>query len=154
MAVTKKKKTTELSVNQRKAYAEILYMQGISQKEIALRTTTTEKTICLWVEKGKWDGLRQSMLTSKNSALARLYIVLDKQIKNYEQEENIGDAKLADAISKTTAAIKQLETDASIAEIAESGRLFINYLLDVNKTLAIEVLNEWDEFIKQRLKKG
>lgn len=139
---------------QKKELAKLYYLTGqYTQKDIAVKVGVRESTISNWVTKEKWDLLKKSMLTSKSESLRTLYDVLaslDKKIK--ASVDAIGDTKLADMYIKYTAAIKNLETETSIAQIVEVGRLYINWLLVVDPAQAQITVNNMDAFIKEKLK--
>jgi hypothetical protein len=144
----------ELSNKQKREWAEMLFIQGdVTQKEIAHKVNVAEKTISAWAAKYNWDDLRKSMLTTKNDILRNLYNILDKINTKLKDENSIGDSKIADMYVKYAAAIKSLETETSIGQISEVGRMFVNWLQGIDPALALTVLNHLDKFIKERLKR-
>lgn len=146
----------ELTTAQKKEWAQLMFCQGeLTQKAIALKVKVSEKTMSEWVNKGQWEKLRKSLLTTKNELLRFLYNHLDKISKKIskDDENDTGDAKMADQFVKYSASIKNLETETSIGQIIEVARLFINFLLVNDPALALEVTNKFDLFIKDSLKK-
>lgn len=144
---------SELKPSQKKSWAYLLYEQGnMSQKEIALKVGVSENTITKWKDENNWEAMRKSTLTSKSEILKGFYDTLDKIRKKLKDDDDFGDTKLADMAVKYTAAIRNLETEASIGDLMEAGRLFINFLLSKDAVLAQRVLNEYDVFIKDRLR--
>ena len=144
----------ELTSTQKREWAELLYMQNqLTQKEIAEKVGVAEKTISGWKEKYVWEQLRKSLLTSKADLVRFLYNVLDKLRQNIEAGDGIGDSKQADQVIKYTAAIKNLETDASIGDLMEAGMQFHKYMQVVDPGKALEFLNNYDGFIKEKIKK-
>lgn len=145
----------ELSVKQKREWAELLYMQNqLSQKEIAAKVGVTEKTISGWKEKYSWEQMRKSLLTTKAEILRFLYNVLDKLKKKIESEEDgIGDSKQADMVIKYTAAIKTLETETSISVLMEAGMQFHKYMQTIDPAKALDYLNNYDGFIKEKIKR-
>lgn len=124
-----------------------------SQKEIAVKVGTTEATLSRWVNTGKWDVMRKSMLTTKNEILSSLYNLLDKIAAKLREENSIGDSKTADMYVKYTAAIKNLETETNLAQLMETGRMFVNHLQTIDPAFALSVLEHFDKFIKEQLKR-
>lgn len=144
----------ELTNKQKKEWAELLFLRGdITQKDIAAKVGCAEKTISDWAAKGNWDNLRKSMLTTKTEILRNLYNVLDKIGNKIKKDDSIGDSKIADMYVKYTAAIKNLETETSTAQIFEVGRMFVNWLQGIDPQFALLVLNHLDSFIKENLKR-
>lgn len=61
-----------------KDYAKVLFVnENVSQKEIAVRVKVTEKTLTKWITEGKWEGLKKSMLVTKDNQLIALYDQLE-----------------------------------------------------------------------------
>ena len=144
----------ELNNTQKKDWAELLYMQNqLTQKEIAVKVGTTEKTLTAWKEKYCWEQMRKSLLTTKGELLRFLYNVLDKLKNKIEADDGIGDTKQADMVIKYTAAIKNLETETSIAVLMEAGMKFHKYMQVTDPPKALEFLNNYDGFIKGEIKK-
>jgi hypothetical protein len=143
----------ELTIAQKKEWAQLLYLQNqLTQKEIASKVKTSEKTICQWVKKEHWEKLRKSLLTSKSEILRFLYNVLDKIKTQIEDQDGIGDSKMADMVVKYTASIKSLETETSISVLMEAGMQFHKYMQTIDPVKALDVLNNYDGFIKGKLK--
>jgi len=74
-----------------KDYAKRLFLEGVTQKEIARRLVRTEKTIGNWKEDGQWDKLRKSLLVTKDTQLISLYNQLDRLNKEIETRPVIYD---------------------------------------------------------------
>lgn len=149
-----KSMATEITIKQKKEWAELLFMRGdLTQKAIAEKVGTSEKTLSGWVTKDNWDKLRKSMLTTKTEILRNLYDILDKIGKKLKEDDSYGDSKIADMYVKYTAAINNLETETSTGQIFEVGRMFVNWLQDRDPQFALLVLNNLDAFIKDNLKK-
>lgn len=143
-----------LTNKQKQEWAKMLFLQNqYTQKDIAAKVGVQEKTITRWVHGEDWEKLRKSMLTTKSEILRTFYDILDNLKKKVAaSEDGIGDTKLADMIVKYTAAIKNLETETSIAEICEVGRLYVNWLLNIDPAQAQITVNNFDGFIKEKLK--
>lgn len=67
-----------LRKQQERDYAKALFLAGgLTQKEIAEKVGVTEKTLCKWIKDGKWETLKKSLLTTKQSQLSELYDQLE-----------------------------------------------------------------------------
>ena len=144
----------ELSTKQKREWAEMLFMRAeLTQKQIAEKVDVSEKTMTTWVKKYNWEDLRKSMLTTKTEILRTLYGVLEKISLKMKEEGAGGDSKQADAFVKYTTAIKNLETETSISEISEVGRMFVDWLRLIDPQFALLVLEHMDNFIKEKLKR-
>lgn len=140
--------------DQKREWAQILYTkERLSGKEIAERVGVSEKTISNWKEKYLWEQLRKSLLVTKEEQLRKLYNQLDFITTKIEERENaVADTKEADVISKITSAIKQLETETSIAEIFEVGKQFIQFVRSDDIEAAKTITGFYDAFIQKNLK--
>ncbi len=59
-------------------YAKVLFVnQRLTLKEVASRVGVTQKTIGKWADQDKWEHLRKSILTTKDSQLSLLYDQLE-----------------------------------------------------------------------------
>jgi transcriptional regulator with XRE-family HTH domain len=146
----------DLSIKQKKDWAKLLYLQDtLTQKAIAEKVGVTEKTISGWVNDENWEELRKSLLVTKEEQLSMLYnqlSALNKVIK--DDQKCIPTAGQSDSILKITAAIKNLETETSLTEVFEVGKKFIKHLQQTDFEKAKEVVDLYDGFIKQQLKRN
>ena len=144
----------ELTTEQKREWAQMLFTkERLSQKEISAKVGVSEKTISAWKEKYLWEQLRKSLLVTKEEQLRKLYNQLDFITNDIEERvRQVADTKEADVISKITAAIKQLETETSIAECFEVGKKFIQFLRKNDLEKAKEVTTLYDAFIQTQLK--
>ncbi len=148
-----------MTVHEKKDFAKILFTkENLSQKEIAERVGVAEKTVSKWVNENdeEWKRLRQSVIVTKEQQLRRIYDQLDElnaTIMKREPGKRYADSKEADTMVKLTAAAKNLETDASVADIIEVQKRFLNWLRKLAPQKAKEVASMVDDFIKDTLKR-
>ncbi len=57
-----------MAKDKEKRLAKELYLQGKSQKEIAMLTGVTEKTISRWVTTGNWKTIRDAKVNTGNKS--------------------------------------------------------------------------------------
>lgn len=137
-------------------WAQHLFVeQRLSQKDISEKTGVSQRTIGLWKDKYNWEALRKSLLVTKKEQLTMLYNQLDsinKHIK--EKQDNIPSSKDADAILKITAAIKNLETDVSVADVFEVGKRFVQHVQQLDYEASKLIVDFYDSFIKNCLKQS
>ena len=148
-----------MKADQKKELAKLLFTrEGLSQKEIAERVGASEQTISKWVNanEGEWRRMRQSLIITKEEQLHRIYEQLEEitlAIKKKEAGSRYAGSKDADVIVKLTAAAKNLESEASIADIVEVSKRFLNWLRPVDLEKAKEFAVFMDAFLKDQLKK-
>lgn len=149
-------RTHQLTMDERKQYAEMLYMRGdIEQQEISRIVGVSANTMSKWVndDSMNWKGKRRSMLLTKQEMLRRLYSVLDKLSQKMDTDENAGDTKDADKLIKIATAIKTMETDANAAEAIEVFMRFNKYVLPIDPAFVNQANFYQDTFIKDLLKR-
>jgi transcriptional regulator with XRE-family HTH domain len=138
---------------QKKEFAKLLYVkEGVTvQKELAERVGVSEQTISKWVNKENWQQFRASMIITKEEQLSRLYqqlTELNDYINNREPGKRFANTKEADTLSKLTSAIRQLETETSLADSIEVLKKFIIHIRQDDFVKAKEVTALADGFLK------
>lgn len=126
-----KKETSRsnLPIKERKDLAKLLFTRGVvrTQKELAERVMVSEVTISKWVNDGKWEEEKRSLLVVRFEQLGRLYRMLERKINTLEAAEAEGipvSTKDTDVIVKLTGAIRSLEIEVSVADIIEVFQKF------------------------------
>ena len=146
----------ELTIKQKKDYAQLLYtQQGLNGKQVADRAGVSEKTISKWVTEGNWKEVKNRLSISKSTELHRMYQQVEKLNSKIEaSDDGYADSKQADVLVKYAACIRSLEQDLNIAEVVESGMKFIQYLQTVeNYDTVVQVTTLWDGFIQNQISK-
>jgi transcriptional regulator with XRE-family HTH domain len=149
---------TDLSIKQKKEWAQQLYCQGdFTQKAIADKVGVSEKTLSKWAKDDNWDKLRKSLLISKQEQLAMMYDQLSEinaAIRKKPEGERYADSKEADIMVKITSAIEQLEEETNVTDVFEVGKRFISFLQQHDFEKSKEVVDLYDAFIKEVLKQS
>jgi hypothetical protein len=142
----------ELSSNERREWAQMLYTRyDMNTKEVALQTGAPEADVRRWVQEGKWDGLRRSLLTSREEQLKTLYDILAALTARVKQNTEEPNPKDADLIIKYTSAIKNLETDIGVGEIIDVVKPFLVWFMKKDLELAQKLTQHFDAYIKEKL---
>lgn len=145
------------TIQRKKDYAKLLYtVEGVTvQKELAQRAGISEQTISKWINKEKWEQIRASVIITKESELKRLYFQiteLNDAIEGRDKGQRFASSKEADVLVKLTAAVRQLETDTSIADSIEVLKNFINQVRQDDYEMAKKITVLADGFIKSLVK--
>jgi transcriptional regulator with XRE-family HTH domain len=159
----------------KKEWAKLLFTkENLTQKEIAAKVGVSVQTICKWVKDEGWERLKTSIIMTKEEELRRLYeqlSELNKYIKEVgnpivdtkktkEAQETVytyvkyATAAQSDTIAKLSAAIRNLETDISLADTITVAQKFINFLRPIDLDKAKEATALFDAFIKDSAKKA
>jgi len=139
------------TTERQREWARQLYLhEGATIKDIFLKTGAPETDIRRWVAEGSWEGLKRSLLTSKEFQLTQLYKLLEQLTDKMQANDEV-TTKDADLLVKYTAAIKNLDTEIDIPAITQVAKQFTTWLRRKNLELAQQVTVQFDGFIKQRL---
>ena len=147
-----------MNTSDKKEWAKLLYTREpvkITQKEVARRVGVSERTMSKWVANERWDQLRQSIIVTKEEQLRRLYMQIDElntAIFEREPGERFATSTQADTLNKLASAAKKLETEASIADVIEVSKRFLNWLRQNEFEKAKELSNLFDAFIKDTIR--
>lgn len=148
---------TKESIQQKKEFARLLYVQeGVTtQKELAARVGVSEQTISKWINQENWQQFRASLIITKDQELRRLYgqlIELNDAIEQREPGMRYASSREADTITKLSAAIRQLETDTSVADSINVLKDFIIFVRQQDPDQAREVTALADSFVRSLTK--
>jgi len=144
------------NIKKREWAEQLITQQGYSQKEAAEKVGVSAVTLNKWYKKYNWEDLKQSLLVTRQMQLKRLYMQMDElntAIMGRPAGKRFANSKEADTLSKLAGAIKTMETEASIADVVEVSKRFLNFIRRFSAEKAIEVAGLFDEFIKYLLKR-
>ncbi|MFV0313270.1 MAG: terminase gpP N-terminus-related DNA-binding protein [Dysgonomonas sp.] len=135
--------------------AQILFMQGFTQKEIALKLGVSENTISKWSRVDIWKDKKANILMSKDSRLSEMYEELAEFNKMIQTKDGYKVANQKEALARRMLIkdIKELETKYNIAETIQIGKDFTTFLKDIDFDLAMQVLNAFDGFVNHIIQK-
>jgi hypothetical protein len=148
----------KVSLSDKQYLAKILYTrEKLDGKVVAKKVGVTEKTISSWVDKFSWKNLRNRLLVGKDEVLENLYEQINElntHIKSKGDGKRFGTPSEADTLIKYTASIRNLETDLAVADIIDSGILFIKFVQS-SGTLeqVLEISDLWNSFIQTQIKR-
>jgi transcriptional regulator with XRE-family HTH domain len=147
---------SELTIKEKKEWAKLLFTQSsLSQKEIAAKVDTSEKTMSKWVNDEGWDTLRAAHTITKQQQLNRLYAQINElnvSIQEREEGKRFANNKEADTLVKLTAAAKNLEQEAGLSEAIETFMGFNDFLKAFDLKAAQLLAKYQDMYIQEKLK--
>lgn len=135
--------------------AQVLFMQGYKQKEIALKLKVSETSVSKWAKEDNWKDKKTNILMSRDTRLSELYEELaefNRMIKA-KTGYKVADSKEGDARRKLIKDIKELETKYNIAETIQIGKDFTSYVKDIDFDTGMTVLELFDGFINHIIQK-
>lgn len=148
---------TKLSNNQKKEWAKHLFLTetDMTQKQIAAKVEVSEKTMSGWVNEGKWDAMRKSLMTTRDEILRDLYEVLvgmKNEAKIAATDNDPNTKPDTDGIYKQILAIRKFEIETGAGPMIATLKQFIIFLQKIDFGLAQQLTPLADAFIKDRLK--
>ena len=141
------------TMKRKKDLAKLLYTkEGVTVgKELSERTGVSAQTISKWINGEGWEHLRISLVITKESELRRYYAQikeLNDAIEGRETGRRYPSSTEADTISKLTKAVKELETQVSVAEAIEVMKNFVMHVRESDFEQAKAVMDLGDAYIK------
>jgi len=112
-----------------KEYAYMLYMQGVSQIEIAIKTGVSKVTIRNWVKKGEWETKRAGLNITRPELVNKLLLSINSLLENTISSKNVAElAGLPDKLAKFASVIEKLDKKTSIVDTIEVFMAFSKWL--------------------------
>lgn len=136
-------------------YAYLLFMQGVSQKDICGRANVSAPTLQSWIESGGWREKRATRTISiddlMQKTLKRISEMLDKE----------GDEFQADAFAKAVAQLKSLKSTQTVDDEIATFMAFQDFLIaeranykDITDQFIKAVVRLQDSYILKRKSHG
>jgi len=139
-----------------KEVAKILFLQGMDQKEIALKLGVSEVSMSRWKKDGNWDSLKTNLLNSKTERLSELYDELaafNMMIKSKPEGKRFPEKGEADTRRKLIRDISDLERKYNIGQTTVIARDFVNFSKDLDFEFAKRANDMFDLFINHQIEK-
>ena len=144
-----------LNNSQKKQWAQTLYLrENLTQQEIAERVGVSRVTVSKWVRDGKWEEQKAGLTLTRQEQVANLYrqvAEINRTIAKRAEGERFPNSKEADILGKLSAAIRNMEQEAGIADVISVLTSFIEWLRPLDLDKAKELTRLADAFIKDRL---
>ena len=142
-----------LTQKEKKDYAWLLFKEGtLTQKAIAEKIGTSEKTIGQWKDAEGWETKRRSLYNTKEDMLVDMYLIFENKKKSITEKKEAANSADADALLKLSQAIKNLETETSVGQIFEVCKGLIQHVQKLDNDKAKEIIDYVDSFMKEKLK--
>ncbi|MFT4168020.1 MAG: hypothetical protein QM653_02725 [Dysgonomonas sp.] len=140
---------------QLKRWAQDLFYQGLTQKEISKKIDVSETTISKWSIDNNWKTKKDNIILSKDDRLSELYEELKEHNKMIREKTGykVANKAEADARRQLIKDIKDLETNYNIAETIQIGRDFTAYVKEIDFEIASTVLDLYDGFVNHTIEK-
>lgn len=145
----------ELTNTQKKEWAKTLYLkENLTQQEIADRVGVSRVSVSNWVRAGKWEEQRTGITLTREEQVRNLYrqvAEINRAIAARDEGSRFATSQEADIIGKLSKSIRQMETEAGIADVISVLTRFIDFLRPLDLEKAKDVTNLADAYIKSIL---
>lgn len=145
----------DLTNAQKKEWAKTLYLrENLTQQEIAERVGVSRVSVSNWVRAGKWEEQKAGITLTRQEQVANLYrqvAEINRAIADRPEGQRFPNSKEADVLGKLSAAIRNMEQEAGIADIIGVLTAFIGWLRPLDIEKAKEVTRLADAYIKDKL---
>lgn len=105
----------------------MLYMQGVSQVEIAVKTGVSKVTVSNWVKKGGWETKRAGLNVTRPELVNKLLLSINSLLETAIDDKVIADG-LPDKLAKFASVIEKLDKKANIVDTIEVFIAFSKWL--------------------------
>lgn len=145
----------EFNIQQKKDIARQLFVKGeFTQAEIAEKVGVSKVTINKWIKAENWDKEKISIAASRQEQLKKLYNQLaeiNNTIERRPEGQRFASSTEADAISKLSKAIENLEKETSLTDTITVITEVLEWLRPQNVDKAKEFSGIFDLYIKSKL---
>ncbi len=118
--------TERKSNKDKKDLAKVLYMSGISQKEIAERVGVSANSVNKWVNLDGWQELRAAKNITRPELINKLLLSINSLLE--KSNETKDDACLGDRLIKLANTLEKLDKKASFVNVVDVFSAFVNWL--------------------------
>lgn len=136
--------TNKKTLEEKKEYARLLFMQGDEQKVIAEKTGVSAVTINRWVREGGWKEHRAAANITRPELVNKLLHTIDRLIEQVMQSDDVDAmAGLGDKLAKLSTTIERLDKKASIVDVIEVFMAFskwMQYRMEFDDNITPELL--------------
>ena len=146
---------SDLTNAQKKEWAKTLYLrENLTQQEIAERVGVSRVSVSNWVRAGKWEERKAGLTLTRQEQVSNLYrqvAEINRAIADRPEGQRFPNSKEADVLGKLSAAIRNMEQEAGIADIIGVLTAFIEWLRPLDLDKAKEMTRLADAYIKGKL---
>lgn len=121
--------TTRKTLEDKKEYARLLFMQGEQQNTIAEKTGVSRQTINRWVTDNGWPEKRAAEHITRPELVNKLLRTIDRMIEQVnDSDDPEAVSGLGDKLAKLSSTIERLDKKASIVDVIEVFMAFSKWM--------------------------
>jgi transposase-like protein len=149
-------------MNQKRELAQMYFMQGETQKAIAIKVDVREATLSKWVAEGQWETKRAGARVTRQELVNMNLQLIADILNNVRTADNplVASKGVADEISKLAATIERLDKKGNVVNEIDAFISFNKWLqkrIAFDKALTADLLkaiNKYQDFyIAERMSK-
>lgn len=114
--------------NDKKEFAEALFMQGMPQNSIADKVGVSANTVGKWVKDGCWAEKRSAQTLTRREVVNNLLRSLNNLAEKLGEADISKTSGLADQIAKLSSTVARLDKEASVVDFIECFMAFGRWL--------------------------
>lgn len=146
-----------MTSKEKQEYAFLLFSknEGLTLEQIAEKCEVHPNTITRWRKKNKWDETRETLLTTRQEQLRRLYMQLKElndHIMGKPEGERFANKSEADSMTQITRSIANLEKDMSASMVIDVFIPFLQFTAKVDPELSKKIVELQDAYVKTLFK--
>jgi DNA-binding transcriptional regulator LsrR (DeoR family) len=146
---------SKLDMKAKQGYAEMLFLEGHSQKAIAAKVGVTEKTIGRWKDDGDWENRVKFENNTRKRILTDIYAYMNslrEQINKREEGMRHPLPAEADTLMKLTASINRMEEETTLHDVSIIGKELTLFVQQQSPDEARIVATWYDRYVKYKIK--
>jgi transposase-like protein len=114
---------------EKREYAELLFMKGIQNKEIAEKVGVSANTIGRWVEDGNWAEKRAAQTITRKELVNNLLRSIDALASKLGEVDDISKVgNISDQLSKLASVVEKLDKGVSVVDFIDCFIAFGKWL--------------------------
>jgi transcriptional regulator with XRE-family HTH domain len=136
------KKATKSELEHKRELVRLYYMQGDTQKEIAINVDVSETTISKWVSEGGWDVIRAARNITQVELVNKMLRAINTILDNYLESDNPEKSLDVSKLTKLAKSIRDMNKKTGIVEQMETFSAFkkwMSYRMNVLKDKEINI---------------
>lgn len=139
------------ALKNKKDLARLMYMQKLSQDEIALRVGVSRTSISKWVNDGKWEEARAALNVTRPEIVNKNLLLISRLLDRLNTDDiDLKDVgKIVDQISKLASAIERIDKKTNIIDTVEVFTALDNWLIkrmEWDKNITPELVRTIDHY--------
>jgi transposase-like protein len=136
--------------DKKRELAELLYMSGENQQNIADKVGVSRVTVNKWINAHGWKERRAAKSVTRPELINKLLLNIDKLLeKAYKSEDADDISSLGDKLAKLASTIEKLDKKTSVVDVIEvciAMEKWLEHRMGMDKSLTTELVKEFNRY--------